>query len=174
MHQSFSSFSREHAKIVVVILVSFFTPVAIAQHSDCIVDAAQCFKINPLVIKAIIWQESHNQQNIVNKNTNNTIDVGIMQINSIHFNSLNKLGFSESLLRQNSCVNVFSGVWVLKQSILRYGYTWDGIGNYHSHTPLHHDDYVKKIISLIAYKTPLIDKIQVPEQYGIKERFACK
>lgn len=145
-----------------------------AQKVDCIVEAAQCFQINPLVIKAIIWQESKNRQQAINRNKNSTIDVGIMQINTVHFKALKELGIDEALLRENSCANVFSGAWVLKQSIERYGYTWDGIGNYHSKTPVYHDRYVKKIISLIAHQTSVIHKIEVARQEGIRERFICR
>lgn len=151
-----------------------FSPFATAQKVDCIVEAAQCFQINPLLIKAIIWQESRNRQQAMNRNTNSTIDVGIMQINTVHFKALKSLGIDEALLRDNSCANCFSGTWVLKQSIERYGYTWDGIGNYHSKTLVHHDRYVKKIISLIAHQTSVIDKIEVARQEGIRERFVCR
>lgn len=151
-----------------------FSSFATANKVDCIVEAAQCFQINPLLIKAIIWQESRNRQHEINRNTNNTIDVGIMQINKVHFKPLKSLGIDEALLRDNSCANVFSGTWVLKQSIERYGYTWDGIGNYHSRTPVHHDRYVKKIISLITHQTSVIDKIEVARQEGIRKHFVCR
>ena len=151
-----------------------FSSFATAQKVDCIVEAAQCFQINPLLIKAIIWQESRNRQQAMNHNTNNTIDVGIMQVNTVHFKALKSFGIDEVLLRDNSCANVFSGAWVLKQSIERYGYTWDGIGNYHSKTPVHHERYVKKIISLIAHQTSVIDKIEVARQEGIREHFVCR
>lgn len=149
-------------------------PFVAAQKVDCIVEAAQCFQINPLIIKAVIWQESKNRQQAMNINKNSTIDVGIMQINTVHFKALKALGIDATLLRDNSCANVFSGTWVLKQSIDRYGYTWDGIGNYHSKTPVHHDRYIKKIISLITNKTSVIDKIEVARQEGIRERFICR
>lgn len=159
---------------LVFITLLFQSSFAIAQKVDCIVEAAQCFQINPLVIKAIIWQESKNQQQAMNRNKNGTVDVGIMQINTVHFKALKALGINESLLRENSCANVFSGAWVLKQHIDRYGYTWEGIGTYHSNTPVHHDRYVKEIISLIAHQMSAINKIEVARQDGIRERFICR
>lgn len=159
---------------VALTLCLLFSPFATAQKVDCIFEAAQCFQMNPLLIKAIIWQESRGRQQAINRNKNSTVDVGIMQINTVHFRALKALGIDEALLRENSCANVFSGAWVLKQSIERHGYTWDGIGNYHSKTPLYHDRYVKKIISLIAHQTAVIDKIEVPRQEGIRELFTCR
>ncbi|WP_240987342.1 transglycosylase SLT domain-containing protein [Erwinia piriflorinigrans] len=43
------------------------------------------------MIKTIIWQESTNQKNVINRK-NTTVEVGMMQINSIHFKSLKKDG----------------------------------------------------------------------------------
>jgi len=159
---------------VAIIFALLLSPFVAAQKADCIVEAAQCFQINPLVIKAIIWHESKNQQQAMNTNKNKTVDVGIMQINTVHFKALQAKGISEDLLRENSCANVFSGSWVLKKNIARYGYTWEGIGNYHSKTRVHHDKYVNKIISIIAHQTSVIDKIEVPRQEGIRERFSCE
>ncbi|PKC36091.1 type III secretion system protein [Pantoea ananatis 15320] len=159
---------------VALTLFLLFSQLATAQKVDCIVEAAQCFQINPLLIKAIIWQESRNRQQAANRNTNSTVDVGIMQINTAHLKALKSLGINEALLQENSCANVFSGAWVLKKNIKRYGYTWDAIGNYHSNTPVHHDRYVKKIISLIAHQTEVIDKIEVVRQEGIRKRFVCR
>lgn len=106
-------------------------------------------------------------------NKNNTIDVGMMQINSIHFKALANYGISENLLRENRCANVFSGTWLLKKSIQHYGYTWDGIGNYHSRTPVYHDRYVKNIISLISHQTTIINNISVIDQIDFHKYFSC-
>ncbi|WP_312025232.1 transglycosylase SLT domain-containing protein [Yersinia enterocolitica] len=67
------------------------------QHKRLIAlsNAAQCFQINPLLIKAIIWQESRNRQQAMNRNINSTIDVDIMQINTVHFKALKSLGIDE-------------------------------------------------------------------------------
>lgn len=157
----------------VIPLSIFCSPLAASQQEDCIIEAAQCFQINPLIIKAIIWQESKNNPQALNKNKNKTVDIGIMQINSVHFKSLKAMGIDETLLRENSCANVFSGSWILKKSIGRYGYTWEGIGSYHSRTPVYHDRYVKKIISLITHQASELNKIEVTRHEGIRERFTC-
>ncbi|WP_299999373.1 lytic transglycosylase domain-containing protein [uncultured Cedecea sp.] len=147
--------------------------VAGASYSDCIHEAAQCFKINPLIIKAIIWQESNNRQDVINVNKNKTQDVGIMQINSIHFNTLGKLGVTEKEIRENSCANVFSGSWILSRVIENNAYSWEGIGKYHSKTPYYRDRYISKLIATILEENKIIDKIKVPYQSGIREKFSC-
>ncbi|XTZ39286.1 lytic transglycosylase domain-containing protein [Salmonella enterica] len=161
-------------KLTIFALTLSFSPITLALQRECINEAAQCFQINPLVIKAIIWQESNNRQDVINQNKNNTRDIGMMQINSIHLQKLKKMGISEQQLRENSCVNVFSGAWVLNNAIQRYGYTWEGIGNYHSATPMHHNKYVNNLTSIIAHKLQLIKNIQVNYQAGIREKFTCK
>ncbi|QJQ55510.1 Protein ipgF precursor [Erwinia amylovora] len=160
--------------VFISILLTLFSPFASSQQGDCIDEAALCFQINPLLIKAIIWQESKNQQNAITRNKNNTVDVGVMQVNSIHFNTLKGMGITEQALRENSCANVFSGTWILRQVIDRHGYTWDGIGRYHSSTPVYHDKYVKNIVSIIAYKSHKIEKLIIARQNGIRDKFSCK
>ena len=155
------------------LLFSVIAPCPIVQGQDCIAHAAQCFKINPLVIKAIIWQESGNKSGAIQHNSNKTIDVGLMQINSIHFNRLKSMGISESQLLNDSCANIFAGTWILQNNIEHYGYTWDSIGNFHSKKQKYHDDYIQEIISLIAYKTRLINKINIEESDNISSLFSC-
>ncbi|GKW40822.1 lytic transglycosylase domain-containing protein [Pectobacterium parvum] len=160
----------------IIFTLPFFFPTlvtATTQQYDCITEAAMCFQINPLLIKAIIFQESGNRQHVVTKNKNNTVDIGLMQINSIHFKELSSIGISEKTLRENSCANVFSGTWILHKTIQRHGYSWDGIGNYHSSTPRHHDRYMKKIISIIAYKKRTLDGIHITLQDDIRHKFKC-
>lgn len=155
-------------------MAMFFPLLTFAQPDDCINEAAHCFQIPPLVIKAIIWKESKNMQNVITRNKNHSIDLGIMQINSLHFSMLESIGISEDELRKNSCANVFSGVWVLNQAIRRYGYTWEGIGNYHSRTSPYHDKYVSSIISIISRDLNVLNGITVAYQHGIREKFTCK
>ena len=162
-------------KTVIALASPFFLSFpAFAQKGDCITQAAQCFQVNPLLIKAIIWHESRNQPQALNINKNKTVDVGIMQINTVHFNSLKRRGIDEQRLRKDSCANVFSGTWILKQKIERYGYTWDGIGSYYSRTAIHREKYVRNIVSLIAHQTATLDKIAVPPSQSVPTLFSCK
>lgn len=161
-------------KIRLYILATIISPASFAQPTDCISEVAHCFQINPLIIRAIIFKESGNRRNVFNKNKNNTIDVGIMQINSLHFPSLMKMGISERQLRESSCINIFSGTWILKQRIQHHGYTWDSIGMYHSRTPYYHDKYVNGLISVITKKSNQIKNITIPYQEGIRDKFPCQ
>ena len=157
-----------------IYMLLFFTPTAFSVNKNsCIHEAAQCFKINPLIIKAIILQESSNRQHIINVNKNKTIDVGIMQINSIHFNELKLKGISEQDLRDNSCTNIFSGTWILSRLIQNNGYTWEEIGKYHSKTPSYRDRYTLRLINIILNNNHELNKIDIPYQEGIRNKFPC-
>jgi len=162
--------------VIAFTITSFFlSPFGtLAQNNDCIAQAAQCFQVNPLLIKAIIWHESKNQPQAVNINKNRTVDVGIMQINTVHFSSLKARGIDEQRIRQDSCANVFSGTWILKQKIEQYGYSWDGIGSYHSSTAMPREKYVQKIVSIIAYQTSVLDTIAVAPSSDVPKLFSCR
>ena len=53
-------------------------------RADCFDEAAKYQKVNPLILRAIAWQESHNRPDALHKNANGSTDYGVMQINSIH------------------------------------------------------------------------------------------
>ncbi|KND56790.1 Hpa2 protein [Candidatus Paraburkholderia schumanniana] len=80
----------------------------------------------------------------VHRNTNGSIDVGELQINSIHFPELAAYGVSPSSL-QDQCVNIYVAAWQLKQKMVKYGNTWAAIGSYHSKTPRYRDQYATAI-----------------------------
>lgn len=122
-------------------------------NSDCIDRAAKCFQINPLLIKSIIWQESHFKENATHINDNGTQDIGLMQINSIHLPALTKLGLSAAELKNNRCANVFSGAKILHDIINRDGYSWDAIGKYHSATLSYKNAYLTSLIHIIKDRT---------------------
>lgn len=168
--------SGKYKKTLLPALLIFWSYGASAQTSDCIIAAARCFQINPLLIKAIIWQESQNNQGSVNNNKNHTIDVGVMQINSIHFKALKLKGISEEDLRQNSCINVFSGTWILKDAVKRNGYTWQGVGNYHSGLPSYQIRYVRGLIDIIRKHPDKLVALKTEHPYSeaIGKKFQCE
>lgn len=79
-------------------------------------------------------------------NTNKSVDIGPMGINSIHLGELQQYGINAEKLRSDPCLNVFIGTWLLRRSIVQAGGNlWKGIGNYHSKTPSLHRDYQLKV-----------------------------
>jgi len=121
---------------------------AIPAHADCFDEAARYQKVNPLILRAIAWQESHNHPDAVHRNANGSTDYGVMQINSIHLPTLSQYGISTATLME-PCKNVYIAAWHLRQKMNKYGNTWAAIGAYHSETPTLRDQYAQQIADIL-------------------------
>lgn len=118
-------------------------------RADCFDEAAKYQKVNPLVLRAIAWQESHNRPDAQHKNANGSTDYGLMQINSIHLPTLAQYGISSGTLME-PCKNVYIAAWHLRQKMNKYGNTWQAIGAYHSETPSLRDKYARQIADILT------------------------
>ncbi|AEA58753.1 MULTISPECIES: lytic transglycosylase domain-containing protein [Burkholderia] len=118
-------------------------------RADCYDEAAKYQKVNPLILRAIAWQESHNTPDAINRNANGSTDYGIMQINSIHLSRLAQYGITKDTLMQ-PCKNVYIAAWHLRQKMNKYGNTWAAIGAYHSETPPLRDKYAHQIAAILS------------------------
>jgi soluble lytic murein transglycosylase-like protein len=117
-------------------------------HADCFDEAARYQKVNPLILRAIAWQESHNRPDALHKNANGSTDYGLMQINSIHLPALALYGISSNTLME-PCKNVYIAAWHLRQQMNKYGNTWQAVGAYHSETPSLRDQYAQQIVGIL-------------------------
>jgi soluble lytic murein transglycosylase-like protein len=117
-------------------------------HADCFDEAARYQKVNPLILRAIAWQESHNRPDALHKNANGSTDYGVMQINSIHLPTLAQYGISTNTLME-PCKNVYIAAWHLRQQMNKYGNTWQAVGAYHSETPTLRDQYAQQIVAIL-------------------------
>ena len=70
-----------------------------------------------------------NPRVINTSNSDGTEDVGLMQINSIHFPLLETAGVSRRDLF-NACVNIHVGALILMDCIRIHGNTWKAVGAY--------------------------------------------
>ena len=117
-------------------------------RADCFDEAAGYQKVNPLILRAIAWQESHNRPTAVHKNANGSTDYGVMQINSVHLPVLAQYGISQGTLME-PCKNVYIAAWHLRQKMNKYGNTWAAVGAYHSETPSLRDEYARQIVAIL-------------------------
>ena len=106
----------------------------------CLGPAAQRHGVNPKILRAILQVESGMRANAVNHNPNGTMDVGMAQINSIHFPELAQWGITPERLL-DPCVATHVAAWHLKRNLMRHGNTWFGVAAYHSATPEHNLRY---------------------------------
>ena len=116
---------------------------------DCFNEAAAYQGVNPWVLRAVAWFESKGDPDAIHQNANGSIDVGQLQINSIHFGDLAREGVPHRALT-DPCVNVYVAAWLLKQKMVKYGNTWRAIGAYHSETPKQRDAYARSIQQVLV------------------------
>ncbi len=127
------------ALVFLVILLPF------SAHAFCFQEAGQKYAVSPRLLWAIAKAESNFDPSSINRNRNGTIDVGLMQINSIWADQLG--GTWDAL--GNPCTNVMAGAWILSQCIRDYGNTWQAVGCYHSRTPTRRDAYASRIAAIL-------------------------
>lgn len=118
-------------------------PVTI-QH-ECVISASAYYNLPPELVIVIRQQEA----GTVGKesgNKNGSRDVGPMQINTIHLQAFKNHGITRDQLRNDECVNLFAGAYILHRELNRAGKdVWKGIGNYHSATPSYHWSYRRQV-----------------------------
>lgn len=130
------------------------TPVSSSLIYECANYAARHYNVSPYVVLSIIEVEG-GKKGTVSKNSNNSYDLGVMQINTIHLPEI-KSNFPNvdwKVLANEPCVNIGVGTWILSKRINEAGELWKGVGNYHSRTPKYHRIYLNKIYR--AYKKVL-------------------
>lgn len=115
----------------------------------CWNEAAARYRINALVLQSIGRHESGLKATAINRNNNGTVDVGVMQINSIHFAELQSYGIAPHALWE-PCTNVMVGAFLLAKSIRKYGNTWEAVGGYHSRTPNLKERYALQVYKVFA------------------------
>jgi soluble lytic murein transglycosylase-like protein len=136
-------------KTLIVTVAVLCASLAPSAYADCFDAAAAYQHVNPFVLRAIAWQESHNHGDAVHKNDNGSTDYGLMQINSVHLPALSQYGISSETLME-PCKNVYIAAWHLRHQMNKYGNTWQAVGAYHSATPALRDAYAKQIIAILA------------------------
>jgi len=83
------------------------------------------------LLKAIALVESNCNPLAINRNANGTKDVGLMQINSVHFASLKANDKIDESELYEPCTNLLVASRILYQQVQHYGWSWQAIGAYH-------------------------------------------
>ncbi|WP_232072367.1 transglycosylase SLT domain-containing protein [Paraburkholderia pallida] len=113
-------------------------------RADCIDDAASFQHVNVSLMRAIAQVESGTQTHAINTNSDGTVDIGLMQINSSWLPRLAREGISEQSLF-DPCTNAYVGAWILAENIRQYGPTWSAIGAYNASSPDKRLAYARKV-----------------------------
>lgn len=99
--------------------------------TECMEEAGRRHGIHPVYLWAIAKQESGFRPTALNRNTNGSVDMGMMQINDRWLPTLARYGISREQVME-PCNNIKIGAWILAQNIRRYGYNWRAIGAYNA------------------------------------------
>lgn len=126
---------------------------SLVQASDatgrCLAAAAAHYGVNLGVIEAIRKVEGGWPGARI-ANRNGTHDLGVMQINSAWLRNadLRRAGITASRLANDTCLNYWVAAWIYRNELTATGGDpWKAAGNYHSHTPSHHDVYERKVVA---------------------------
>jgi soluble lytic murein transglycosylase-like protein len=83
------------------------------------------------LLRAVAKIESNNRRDAIHVDSDGTYDVGIMQVNSSHFEELEAdYHVTEKILLERPCVNIAVGARILGGFLRRYGSTWRAVGSY--------------------------------------------
>ncbi|QRR09795.1 lytic transglycosylase [Burkholderia sp. MS455] len=144
--QTTRSISRKTLKVASTIAMSCVLH-GVAR-ADCLDDAAAFQHVSVALMRGIAQVESGMNPNAVNTNTNGTVDIGLMQINSTWLPTLAREGITrESLF--DACTNAYVGAWILSQNIRQLGPNWNAIGAYNSASPDKRLAYARKVYDAI-------------------------
>ncbi|OXI48711.1 transglycosylase SLT domain-containing protein [Burkholderia aenigmatica] len=144
--QTTRSISRETLKIAATIAMS--CALAGVARADCLDDAAAFQHVSVSLMRGIAQVESGMNPNALNTNTNGTVDIGLMQINSTWLPTLAREGITrESLF--DACTNAYVGAWILSQNIRQLGPNWNAIGAYNAASPDKRLAYARKVYDAI-------------------------
>lgn len=116
-------------KNLIAALMLFSSTAAMA---DCFDMAGRDYRIDPDLLRAISWNESRFNPAAIGPNPTTGYGVGLMQIDSQHFNSLSSIGVSERHLKQDPCMNIYTGAYYLAIAFKKWGATWQAVGAYNA------------------------------------------
>lgn len=133
-------YSAAHATSDAVAAIPALPSMPETEATRCIAAAARYHTVNPWILRAILSVESNFNPRAFNVNANKTIDVGMAQINSIHFAELQRHGIAPGNLL-DGCIASYVAAWHLAKHIRRNGNTWFAIASYHSTSPCQNTRY---------------------------------
>ena len=136
----------EKVKLILVALMSLIATANAESLEQCFNVASTHYQIPVKLLKAIAKTESKFNSLAVNKNSNQSYDIGVMQINSSWLRKLNQVGISQADLF-DGCKNIQVGAWILASNIKQYGFNRKAIGAYNSPTSANQEKYASKVLA---------------------------
>lgn len=101
-------------------------------NADCFDMAGRDYHIDPDLLRAIAWNESHYNTGITGKNPVTGFGSGLMQIDSQHFTELSRYGIKPEHLLNDACLNIYTGAYYLAIAFEKWGVSWQAVGAYNA------------------------------------------
>lgn len=132
--------------MIKILLGLFVTVLSLfsASYDPIFEKAGRDFGIESSLLKRIATIESSLNPSAINQNKNGTVDIGLMQINSMHLQRLGKVGVTRQSLLDPE-VNVYVAALLLSSHIRKRGYNLEAIGCYHSANPVFKNQWLKRL-----------------------------
>ncbi|MCX6075083.1 MAG: lytic transglycosylase domain-containing protein [Campylobacterales bacterium] len=132
------------ARIVFLITLISLSLYGTSRFEPIFEKAGHDFGIEPSLLARIATIESSMNPRAINQNTNGTVDIGLMQINSMHLKRLSAIGVTKQALLDPE-VNIYVGALLLSSHIRKRGYNLSAIGCYHSANPVFKNQWLKRL-----------------------------
>lgn len=126
------------------------------------------FNIPPELLWGIAKYESNFDPKAVNHNSNGTIDIGLMQINSIHKEAVEAADLSIDDL-YNPKISVYFAGKILSKCLKKHGFTYQGLNCYNGKTA--NNSYHKKVLAQILKRR---EKTRYITYKNYKTYITCK
>ncbi len=114
------------------------------QQEACIERAAAHYGAHPDIIRAVMRTEGGKTGNI-SYNKDGSFDIGKMQVNSVHLPELANYGITSAMLTNDECLNIHIGTYYLQKNVITAPHFWNGVGRYHSKTPVKNINYQYRV-----------------------------
>ena len=126
------------------------------RRAACMARSAAAYKL-PLVLLQAIAKTEGGTTGTVSRNKNGSVDMGVMQVNSIHLQSAPHRflarGVTAQQLINDDCINIAAGASILRYEIDRAPDFWTGVARYHSRTPQFASIYLAKVVQHLRVLT---------------------
>lgn len=136
---------------------------------SCMALVAQLYNLPPRVLPSIQRVEG-GRPGLVSLNRNGSEDYGVMQVNSIwlddlsRYTKLDKAVVRERLITR-PCFNIAASGLIMRTYLDQAdGNLMQAVGNYHSHTPVHHNSYRARVMDAakVLFQTLRENKVEPP------------
>lgn len=126
-------------------------PIDKQKQVNCSIEAASRYGFDPSILIAIAEKEGGKPESKV-KNSNGTIDYGLLQVNTVWLNDLRKHGIKTEHVLGDTCYPYHLAAWRIKRHIVydKNGDLYTKVSNYHSKTKKYNDIYKKDLIKRVA------------------------